>query len=251
MSANEGSLNEERMVVALNDKTFDELNPNLQTFILQLFPQLDKSKKINCYHAEPYTKPDIMISQGITRHFISLKTGTSDTVHNERIEPFIEFLKENGFDDYTIESFLLYHYGDGTTDGTGKKRLGVFEVRKEYDERIRALNAAFNKDKSFVKKFADRVMFKGVEPLSEPADVIYHGTEEFGVFMSRFQLMRHIDFRDWSYMQFVVHIGPFVLRPRARYPGKEIKNDDNRKFVVVNYPRLVSDMLYIRNRYLF
>lgn len=66
-------------------------------------------------------------------------------------------------------------------------------------------------------------MFQGVNPLAMPADVIYHGTEEFGVYMSRFQIMRHIERRTWSYMQVAVHVGPFVIRPKARYPGREKK----------------------------
>jgi hypothetical protein len=251
MSLNEGALNEERMILAINDKKFEELNPNLQTFIMQLFPELDKSKRLSCCHAEEYTKPDIVISQGPKRRYVSLKTGTSDTMHNEKIEPFIDFLKENGFDDYTIESFLLYHYGDGTTDGSGETRLGVFDVRKKYDERIRALNDAFNRSKDFIKKFADRVMFQGVNPLAMPADVIYHGNEEFGLYMSKYQFMRHVERKTWSYMEFSVHVGPFVIRPKARYPGREIKNDENRRIVVVNYPRIMNDIPWIRNRYLF
>lgn len=251
MSVNEGLLNEERMIVALNHKLFDELNANLQTFVLQLIPELDKRKRINCYKAEEYTKPDIVISQGDKVRYVSLKTGTSDTMHNEKIEPFVEFLKENGFDDYTIESFLLYHYGDGTTDGTGERRMGVYEVRQKYDKRITAMNAAFNKDKEFVKKFADRVMWQGVNPLAMPADVIYHGTEEYGTYMSKFQMSRHIERKDWSYMVFAVHVGPFIIRPKARYPGREIKNDENRRIVVVNYPRIQADIPWIRNRYLF
>jgi len=251
MSVNEGLLNEQRMILALNNKKFEELNPNLQTFVMQILPDLDKSRPIECFKCKEYTKPDIVISQGKKVRYISLKTGTADTMHSENVDTFVEFLRENGFDDYSIESYLLYHYGDGTTDGTGTDRLGVVAVREKYDKRITALNDALNKSKDFLKKFADRVMWQGVNPLEMPADVIYHGTEEYGCFMSKYQLTRHLERKSWSYMQFVLHVGPFVIRPRARYPGKEIKNDEFRRKVIVYYPRILADIPWIRSRYFF
>ena len=42
------------------------------------------------------------------------------------------------------------------------------------------MNAKFNENRDFVKAFANRVLFQGVNPLAIPADIIYHGDEDFG-----------------------------------------------------------------------
>ena len=246
-----GIQNEEKMCENINNKTFDQLNKNLQMFMYYLFPKMDKSKMFKCFQTENFIKPDICISQDSKLKFVSLKYGQSETLHNEHISTFIKFLKDNGISDYTIESYLLYHYGDGTTDGTGQKRMSSIETRFTYDERITKMNEEFNSSKAFIKKFADRVMFQGVNPSTSMAEYIYHGDPDYGVFVSRLQYMRHIEMKNWAFMQTCVHVGPFVLRPHARYANKEILNEEHRHTVTINYPRFVQDILYISSRYAY
>ena len=251
MGINEGLLNEQQIIQAIDGKTYYQLNANLQHLLYFSLPALDRNKKIKCFKAEEYTKPDICISQDGKTRYISVKHASAETVHEEQLSRFIQFLMENEIDEHTIETFLLYHFGDGTTDGTGKNRMDHFSVFSTYGERIKEMNEKFNESKDFIIKFADRVLFQGVNELAIPADIIYHGDEDFGVFMSKNQFIRHLEIRKWDYYTSVVHIGPFVLRPRARYPGREIKNDDFRHRVVVNYPKLVNDIMYIFKRYKF
>ena len=251
MNTTIGIQNEENFVKALDQKTFNEINKNLQLLLFYLYPNLDKSKKINCYMTNNFIKPDIVIHQNQQYRYISLKYGHCETLHNESIMTFVEFLKESNISEETIETYLLYHYGDGTTNGTGEKRMSSVETRFTYDDRIKKMNEELNSSKAFIKKFADRVMFQGVNSQAERADYIYHGDPEAGVFISREQFMRHIDRKSWSYMNRCVHIGPFVVRPHARYAEREILKESHRHTVTVNYPGIVSDLLYIQNRYNF
>ena len=252
MNTSKGITVEERMVHLLNNKRYDEINENLHHFVSFLLPFLEADSKLKCCRTEDFIKPDICISQDDERKFVSVKTGLSETLHTENIISFVNFLKDNGIDDYTVESYLLYQYGDGTTDGSGENRMSSVETRFKMNERIKRMNGMFNSSKTFIKAFADRVMWKGVNPQAESADYLYHGDEDFGSFISRNQIMRHIELRRWDYMTSVVHIGPFILRPKARYPGgREVKNDDFRKRVVVSYPKLLSDIMYISRRYKF
>ena len=73
------------MVHQINDKKFSELNGNLQHFISFLFPFLNKDKKIKCYQTENFIKPDICISQDEERRYVSIKFGSSETLHTENI----------------------------------------------------------------------------------------------------------------------------------------------------------------------
>ena len=249
MNTSIGIQNEEKFCETINGKTFAQLSENLQYFMFYLFPHMDKSRKFSCFQTENFIKPDICISQENELRFISLKYGQSETLHNENLKTFIEFLKECGISETTIDTYLLYHYGDGSKDGTGTRRMSSVEVRFMYDEQIRKMNEEFNHSKEFIKKFADRVMFQGVNPDASRAEYIYHGDVDYGVFCSRYQFMRHIEKKNWDFMQTCVHVGPFVLRPHARYSNKEIRNEDHRHTVVVNYPRFVQDLLYISSRY--
>ena len=254
MNTSVGFENEEKMVEAINNKTFNELGQNLAYFMYYLFPHLKKDKKFKCFQTENFIKPDICVSQEKEFKYISIKYGQSETLHNENIQTFVLFLKECGISDYTIETYLLYHYGDGTIDGTGKTRMDSVAVRFMYNERIEKMNKEFNESKEFIKKFAERVMFQGVNPDANRAEFIYHGDPDYGVFVSRNQFMRHIEKKNWDYMETCVHVGPFVIRPHARYARNTYNNpkhEDHRHIVSVNYPRFVQDLLYISSRYNF
>ena len=249
MNTSIGIINEEKLCEAINGKTYYELNDNLRFFIHYLFSRVDKEKKFKCFQTENFIKPDICIQQEKECKYVSVKYGQSETIHNENIKTFVIFLKECGISDESIQTYLLYHYGDGTTDGTGKNRLSSIEVRFRYEERIDKMNEEFNKTKEFIKKFADRVLFNGVNPDANKAEFIYYGDSDYGVFVSRNQFMRHIERKNWAYMTTCIHVGPFVIRPHARYSNKEIRNEEHRHTVTINYPRFSSDLNYISSRY--
>ena len=246
-----GIENEENFVRCIDNKKYDELNKHLQYFLHYLFPVINAETKFHCFQTRNFAKPDICISLESEMRFVSLKYGECETVHNENIITFKQFLKDNGISDEAIEAYLLYHYGDGTTDGTGTRRMGSVEARFHYQDKIKKLNEEFNKSKDFVKKFAERVMFQGVNPQANGADYIYHGDTDYGVFMSKYQLMKQLDKKNYDYMTSCVHIGPFVVRPHARYSNKEIRNVEHRHTVVINYPKIIQDIMYIFPRYPF
>jgi len=243
--------NETNFVNALDGKLFKELNRNLQFFLLYLFPNMDKSMKFHCYKTENFIKPDIVIYQGQEYRYVSLKYGSADTLHNENIRTFIQFLRECGISKETLKTYLLYHYGDGTLNGTGQRRMNSVTVRYMYETQIKKMNEEFNQSKDFIKKVAERVMAQGVNLQAAEAQYIYHGDPEGGTFISIDSFMKHVDKKDWHYMEKCVHIGPFVLRPHARYAGKKIENEDRRNTVTVTYSNFVNEMIYIQSHYDF
>ena len=251
MDTNIGIQNEENFVKAINNKTYDELSKHLQYFLHFLFPVIDTSKKFHCSMTTNYIKPDICISLESEMQYVSLKYGQSDVFHNENILTFIEFLRKNDISEESIKTYLLFHYGDGTTDGTGKNRYTAVELRFHYREELQKLNEELNKNKEFVKKFVDRAMFQGVNSLANRADYIYHGDPDYGIFLSRYQLLNRIETKNFSFMTECVHIGPLVLRPHARYSNKTVRNDQSRHIVEASYPKIVQAIMYIFPRYPF
>ena len=157
-------------------------------------------------------------------------------------------MREKGISKQTIITILLFHFGDGTIDGTGEKRLGYHEISLLLTERIKKANIELNSSKEFVKEFIDRCVFDGAIEGFIPADCIYDGTLEYGVFVTRKQIHKHIETKSFSYYK-SLHIGPLLLRPHARYTDGPIKNDRKRKVVVCYWPNLFLDILYIFRRY--
>ena len=243
--------NESNFVKELDNKKFDELNRNLQFFLLYLFPNMDKKKKFHCYLTENFIKPDIVIYQDQEYKYVSLKYGSADTLHNENIKTFIQFLRECGISKESLKTYLLYHFGDGTLNGSGERRMNSVTVRYMYDEQIKKMNEEFNSSKEFVKKFAERVMAQGVNLQAARAQYIYHGDPEGGTFISIEAFMKHVEKKNYNFMQNCVHIGPFVLRPHARYAGKKIQNNDRRFTVTVTYSNFVNEMIFIQSHYDF
>jgi len=249
MKPNDGFVVEDKFVEAINDKNISELSDNLKHFVTFAFPTMDKNEKLKCAKPDTLIKPDICIYQKNNFNFVSIKSGLCEQLHTESLFTFIDFLKSQKIDKETIETYLLYQYGDGTTDGTGKTRMSSVETKLKFNERIQKMNAVFNKNKHFIKAFADRVMFQGVNPEADRAEILYHGDIDYGVFIGRSQMLKHIDHRTWYYMDKCVHIGPFVVRPKARYSNVEIKNENSRHVINVSYPRLIYDMQYIAKQY--
>lgn len=248
MIQNNGFLMEEEFVNALNNKDPNNLPNNLNYFIKQLFGVFINKEVIYCELVEGSQKPDIKITyKGIVK-YVSLKTGKAQNVHEEYIEKFIPYLREKGISKQTIITILLFHFGDGTIDGTGEKRLGYHEISLFLTERIKKANLELNSNKEFVKEFIDRCIFDGAIEGFIPADCIYDGTLEYGVFVTRKQIHKHIESKSFSYYK-SLHIGPLLLRPHARYTDGPIKNDRKRKVVVCYWPNLFLDLLYIFGRY--
>lgn len=243
-----GNMNEDYMVKNIDGKTFSELNENLQHFLCIVFPDIKDSDKLRAYKTENYIKPDMVVECNGIRKFISVKYGNSETVQTESLLTFLDFLRKNGIDEYSIESYLLFHYGDGTTDGTGRFRLSSVETRFKMHDRLKKLNEALNQDKDFVLAFVNRMMWDGVNPQADKAEFLYHGDPEYGVFMNKNQMTKHLSVKNWDFMDSCVHVGPLVIRPKYRYSNKEIANEEMRHYVTITYPRLVSDILYISSR---
>jgi hypothetical protein len=68
-----------------------------------------------------------------------MKSGKAAIVHNEIISNFTSFLRSKGISERTIETIHLFHYGDGTTDGSSENErksykdisLALLELCKE------------------------------------------------------------------------------------------------------------------------
>ena len=137
-SNSHGNKNEKHLSDALNNKKFKDLsNLNLRTFIKEIHPTATNETLILCPHRPGSKKQDLEIIIDNFSYFVSVKTGSGNSIHQERLEPFIEMLKDKYFiSDSIANSIKFFIWGDGTYDGSGLKenRLSSSELIKKYPE---------------------------------------------------------------------------------------------------------------------
>lgn len=146
-SNSHGNKNEKNLADALNNKKFKDLpNLNLRTFIKELHPTVTDETLILCPHRPGSKKQDLEIIIDNCSYFVSVKTGSGNSIHQEKLEPFVEMLKDKYFiSDSIANSIKFFIWGDGTYDGNGLKesRLKSRELIKKYPEVIQEIQIFF------------------------------------------------------------------------------------------------------------
>ena len=245
---NRGFEIEDRIIAAIDGKTLQELKNNLRFSIKRMFNNIDEQKPFFAKKCEPFGKPDIEISHNGEKHYVSVKSGRSKEFHSENIQKFVGFLKEHDIGEKTIGALLHFHFGDGTTDGTGEKRMDYYDTMTAYKSEIEAANSSLNRDKQLILDMLDRVIFQGNYTELPAAEFIYKGDDEMGVLCSRNQIRKHVMRKSFTFYR-TPHIGPMVVRPYARYATGDGKYPEKRFIICFDWLDLDSDMEYISERY--
>ena len=249
MAKSRSSFNEYDIAAAINGHTGNELNSNLLNLMQTLFGVVDRNET---FHAEviggDYRKADIIIRYRDKEKNVSIKSGEAKIVHQGLVKKVAAMLKDKNISNETIETFLLYHYGDGTTDGTGQKRMNYEEVMAFLGNRIQKANEELNSNKELLTEFADFVLFTGNQVNQKPADAVYHGDYDYGVCVLKEQYIRYMKEKSFKKI-YNLHIGPFLFRPHARYFKGEIRKPIARELVDIYCPFLKDDMAYIARNY--
>lgn len=152
---NNGFKNEIEFVRKINNKKYSELDFKLQLFIKDLFNEININDNIKCYKNEELQKYDIIIEFGSVIKRISIKKGIKNSVHTEPISEFIHFLIENKMPREMVNSFLKYHYADGTTNGTGIDRIKIEDYKNSHQLEIDEINSFINQEHIIKKRLKD------------------------------------------------------------------------------------------------
>ncbi len=248
MPNNHGKLKEDEMYLSLNNKKVANLSPNLRYMLEEMFGALEVDEVITCTQPEEFIKPDLLITYKGKQMGLSMKYGTSNLMHSENIETFIPFLRGLGVSEETLKTIVLYQFGDGTYDGTGKVRVPIEELKYRMMKQIKAANDELNSNEELIVKVAERLIFQGVNKDAPKAEAIYHGDVMDGVIVTRPQIIKHIKRKNWNYYD-NLHIGPLFLKAHARYIGKEVVNEKYRRKIDASWPRLLEDITYISKTY--
>ena len=176
----QGFANEDIIIAYLNNKKFKFLNSNWQKFLKSIFLNPGNNNKVFCSKKAGQNKSDIIITINKVSKCISVKSGTGNSVHQEPVEEFIQFLKETyKINEELADNIRLFIWGDGTLDGHGKlkDRLSAPEFSKQNPQIIKNIREFFRRNK---RDLIERFVITGSKSKSSP-DYIYYGNRSSGV----------------------------------------------------------------------
>lgn len=180
----------------LNGKRFKELNLTMKEFIKYIGTALnlpiDNDTEIKSEtETNNKLKQDIYIFINGYKIGVSVKLGSGNSVHQEKIEDFINFIKENcNASEEICNLWRFFIWADGTLDGTGStekdesgniiSRFTASQFKIQCPRKREKLLTFIEENKT---KLIERVVFVGKNNSS--VDFVYHGTEKQGSWISK------------------------------------------------------------------
>lgn len=239
---NDGFTNEEELKNYINSNTYTTYNKNIQDFLGFVFAgDFSTSQPFVAEKKAGQVKPDLCITHNGKTKFISIKKGSGNSVHQEKIDVFFPYI-EKLIDTTALNNLKKFHYGDNTTDDTGKTRYSAADCKRNYSKEISSLNVSLN-SWTVLEKFLDRFLFIGnVGFLS--VDVIYHGTIDSGLWASKEEIKNYIKTNDFSAN--AVHFGPLTYQVWGRDEKRTAVHPDRRYVMQVKWGSITKDLDAIR-----
>ncbi len=237
--------NENELITELNNKRVNELNSNLKSFIYFLFYDLDGNERISAYTGISGQKPDIIIKINNEIKNVSVKIGNGNSVHQEKVDLFINFLSSLKISKEIQNELLKFHWGDGTIDGTGTNRISSNEYKKIHSDKIEFINRGFNKN-YLLKDFLNRFIFQGKSLEYDIVDVIYYGDIEKGHWASKEEIFDYI--LNNKFYSDSIHFGPLNYQIWNRCLNFNPKTENRRAVMQIKWPSLLQDILNIERK---
>jgi len=240
---NDGFVNEEELREYINSNTYSEYNNNIKTFLKFVFNgNINEFGNFVATKIGGQVKPDMSIThQGITKN-ISIKKGSGNSVHQEKIDVFFPYV-ESKCGTEVLKCLKLFHYGDGTYDDSGTTRYSGSECQTIYAKEIKILNNSFN-SWDILKAFLDRFLFKGNINVDLVVDVVYHGTINKGIWASRNEIYDY--FKSKNFESNAIHFGSLTYQVWGRNNDFVAVHPDRRYVMQVKWGSIMNDLLAIR-----
>lgn len=241
-----GFENEDEIIQYLNNRRIKDLNRNIKKFIVFMFKSLDEEDVIYALPGKSGQKPDMIITINNNIKRVSIKKGTGNSVHQEKIEVFIEFLTSINIPNYLINELIKFHWGDGTIDGTGDKRISSLEYKKKFLKEIKEINKEFNKEEN-LKQFIDRFIMRGKSIEYDTVDTVYYGNVTEGHWATREEIIEYTANNRFELDS--IHFGPLTYQIWNRCLNFNPNTENRRQVMQIKWGSLFNDLLSIeRNR---
>lgn len=241
---NDGFINEKVLREYINRNNYNSYNANIKSFLKFVFgSKFNPGLPFKAEKKAGQVKPDLCIIHNRTEKYISVKKGSGNSVHQEKIDVFFPVINSM-LGQVALNNLKMFHYGDDTTDDTGRIRYNATECKTRYTKQVSALNLELNKWNN-LSKFLDRFLFIGnVGTLV--VDVVYHGNIESGLWASRDEIIEYV--KNNTFPANAVHFGPLTYQVWGRNEKKTAVHPDRRYVMQVKWGSLTKDLQEIRRR---
>ena len=236
-----GYLVEITFINYLNNSLYKELNPIMQDLLKALYPYIKDNDKIIAYKYGKYAKVDIVIIVRGIKKGISIKTGSKNSVHLEKINKFSIFLLKNKFTN-TMQ-LKKYLYSDGTTNNTGKYRITADEYKKNNIEEINEINRQLNKIKKILIK---RFLIKTDINYKVNVNAFIYGYVNDFLWATTDEVVECLLEKD--IYSTGVHISSLFIQNWDKNIKQNEKYEYCREYIQVKWYSLFDDFIYIMNK---
>lgn len=239
-----GYENEFNFVKEINNKKVSEINEIFKELIYDLFIDIKDDYIIKAWKNHYDQKTDILIKINDKIKRLSIKMGYNNSVHVEKLNVFVEFLKENYIPGHIIKKLLKYHYADGTTNNTGLNRLSSEEYKTNNQAEIDEINSYFC-DPQLIIKIINRFLLKGLV-YNDNVDAIVYGTPNDFLWINQVDIYTIILSKIRNYST-SIHFGPLVYQPLNRCLNGNPKYEYGREYIQIKWYSLFDDIIHIKN----
>ena len=231
--SNTSSFVEKQIADYLCKKHYYELNNHWKKLIKMMFPLIMPNDIIYCEDVKMLLKQDVFIVATGIKKTISIKSGKDATLHCETLEHFCSFLKYLKVNDYDIETLKLYHYGDGTIDGTGEKREHAEALKLKYMKRIQTFNTNVNKP-YLLREIIDRFLSCGTLNQCDKVDYLYYGNFYEG---GLYDMNDLINFFSIQHVEKIrgIHFGTFHYTAYYRFITSKNTDERDRHYIAIKW----------------
>ena len=245
---NSGNKIERELMRAVDGKRFGEINPRVQQMLLEVDSSLTDNGVT--FRARKSTgaginrKVDVIFEHGNDRiASSSVKSGSGNSVHQENIHDFVKFLRDLGVEEPAISELYRFHWGDGTTDGSGavNQRIGSREIRDKFPDTIRAVGEVFDVHQNLIVARA----LAGSQPNSSPSHLIYTENEKLSNLVI-VPMAQVIEFNSRHQSDSDLTVGRLLFQNYGRcLQGQDLISNKTRNDVQFKWPTLAEDVQVI------
>ena len=237
---------EEAIIKSYDNKIFKQLNEFQKEIIKELFGDVTNYDVIEAGSLSEMYKPDIYLKIEDKIKYISIKSGRSDSIHFEGIKSFILFLRSKGISLRTQKIILLFHYGDGTIDGTGEKRYEFNKIIEKMGDLLDEANEELD-NKELITDLMYRFVFRGFRDDEPCVDMLYFGDENYGEYATRDNIIKYVVNKRYIHIK-TLHVGPMTVQPYLRDVLRKSKHPEKREQIQVKWHYLLTDIQYVNNK---
>lgn len=234
ITKNYGFQNEWDFFHYLNGKKVGEVNLMFRKFLLANFPYINNDMKISAYVNFERTKEDIWIKVGKDKKSISIKMGKTNTVHNEYIYSFTNYLAKEKVPLKIINIILEYFFADGTHNGSGARTLTFPDYKLKIKRKIKKVNKYFMKHEDLLIKLINRFVIG-------KTDILIHGTVDAFTYITKDEIIKLL-LSLKKEPSSTIHFSKLIFASKGR-------NNDIDKFIVqIKWYNLKDDIARIRGK---